>query len=287
MLPPAPTAPFRRLASPRLFAWVVVVAVLVPLLFSDAPGRATLGVPRIYASDEPHYMVMLTSLVEDGDLDLGDDYEAARHGGDAAGRNFAAHLLDHHTLWFAADGTRWPWYRIYDLPTSGPWPRIDGIPAPAPRRPGVTADFIGRPEYSSHPAGLAMLLAPLLLPLRGTHFVEAGALVLTALVTAATAFFTRRLFRVFTRDAGILHAATFLAVLGTPVWAYGRIFMTEPWLACFATGAAALALEGDAYFLAGVLVAMGMQMKPPFALVGAPLLADVVLRRDVRRTLAL
>jgi hypothetical protein len=276
-----------RVAGGRRLAATILVALVLPLLLSDGPRHpAVLGVPHIYGGDEPHYLVMLHSVVGDGDLDLRDEYEAARQGGPEAGATFAAHPLDHHTLWFAADGTRWPWYRVFEMPTPDD-PPIEGLPAPPRKLPGVTVDFSDRAERSSHPAGLALLVAPFAAPFRGTRFVEPLALILTALVTAATAFFTRRLFRLFSRDDAVVDAATIVAVLGTPLWAYGRIFVTEPWLACCCAGALALALGSDAYALAGVLVAVGMQMKPPFALVALPLLADVALRRDVRRTLAL
>ena len=264
---------------------MLAFAFAIPLLFSDdGAGGVYVGLPRVFSGDESHYLVMVNSLVDDGDLDLRNDYEAARLGALKAGQNFAGRPLDHHVVWFAQDGVRWPWSRVYELPRE---PATPGHGAAPPRPIPGAPDFRAQPEHSSHPPGLAFLVAPLVAVVRGTRFVEPAVLLLTALVTLATAAFTRRLFRVLSDDEGVVNVATLVTLLGTPLWSYSRTFFTEPWLACCCVGAAALALGSDTYVLSGALIAIGMQMKPPFALVGVPLLLDTVIRRDLRRSVAL
>jgi hypothetical protein len=95
----------------------------------------------------------------------------------------------------------------------------------------------------------------------------------------------RELFRSVSSDAGIVNTATLVTVLGSPLWHYGRMLFTEPWLALFAVAALGFALRRNAYFLAGLCLALGMQMKPPFALLALPLMIDRLLARDLRRLL--
>jgi hypothetical protein len=271
-------------SSRRLFS-ALALALMIPLFVSDdGAGGVHVGLPRIFSGDEPHYLVMVNSLVDDGDLDLRNDYDAARSGELRAGRNFAGRPLDHQIVWYTENGVRWPWGRVYELPPDGA-SREQG--ASPPRHIPGAPDFRTQPEYSAHPPGLAFLVAPLVAPLRKTPLVEPTVLLVTALITFVTAVFTRRLFRVFSDDTGVVNVATLLTILGTPLWAYSRALFTEPWLACCSVGAAALALGSDAYALAGALVAIGMLMKPPFALVGVPLLVDTIVRRDLRRSVAL
>jgi hypothetical protein len=267
-------------SSRRLFAALALALVLPLLVSDDGAGGVHVGLPRIFSGDEPHYLLMVNSLVDDGDLDLRNDYDAARSGEPRAGLNFAGRPLDHQVVWYTETGARWPWGRVYELPP-------DGASGEPPRHIPSAPEFRTEPEYSAHPPGLALLLAPLVAAVRNTALVEPAALLLTALITLVTAAFTRRLFRVFSDDAGVVNVATLLTILGTPLWAYSRALYTEPWLACCSVGAAALALGCDAYMFAGVLVAIGMVMKPPFALVGVPLLVDTLVRRDLRRSVAL
>ena len=61
--------------------------LLVPHFFSHygAAPPLRLGLPRVFSGDEPHYLVMLNSLLRDGDLDLANNYQAVAAGGDDDG----------------------------------------------------------------------------------------------------------------------------------------------------------------------------------------------------------
>ncbi|HEU4389414.1 MAG TPA: hypothetical protein VFV34_16540, partial [Blastocatellia bacterium] len=54
--------------------------------------------PVVFSGDEPHYLVIVSSILNDGDLLLGDNYQAARLGDADAGAGFSGRYLDHHTL---------------------------------------------------------------------------------------------------------------------------------------------------------------------------------------------
>ncbi|HVS82611.1 MAG TPA: hypothetical protein VHE60_12845 [Pyrinomonadaceae bacterium] len=54
--------------------------------------------PVVYSGDEPHYLIIISSILSDGDLSLGNNYQSARLGGTDAGLIHSGHNLDHHSL---------------------------------------------------------------------------------------------------------------------------------------------------------------------------------------------
>jgi hypothetical protein len=54
--------------------------------------------PLVYSGDEPHYLIIISSILLDGDLSLANNYHSVRVGGMDAGRKFSGQNLDHHTL---------------------------------------------------------------------------------------------------------------------------------------------------------------------------------------------
>ncbi|HWZ90870.1 MAG TPA: hypothetical protein VNW92_18540, partial [Polyangiaceae bacterium] len=275
---------FLKLASERLFLGILALALFLPLCLSRTNETVFLGLPLITSGDEPHYLVMINSLINDGDLDLDNDYLSARQGSLETGRRRAGAPLDRHVEYYAADGTPYQWSDVFEYPKDDP--ARPGEASLVPRlKPGAKQDFSGHPQYSQHPPGLALLLAPVLYPVRGTRWVEHLAVLWAALATFVMALALRELFRSVSSDRGVVNAATIVTVLGSPLWHYGRMLFTEPWLTLCAVAALALVLRRQAYFLAGSCLALGMQMKPPFALLAVPLLVDRLWQRDVRRLL--
>jgi len=59
-------------------------------------GPVYLGRPIVTWGDPPHYLVMVNSLIEDGDLDLGNNYDQARDGDWDVGTRFRGTDLDRH-----------------------------------------------------------------------------------------------------------------------------------------------------------------------------------------------
>ena len=273
---------FRRFASERSFLWVLGVALALPLFLSRSHDRAFIGLPLVTSGDEPHYLAMLHSLVSDHDLDLSNNYDQARLGSVEAGVGWAGAAIDHQVAWYDSKGGRWGWDSVYEYARDG-----KGKPLPAPalpeRKPGVPSEFDGKPEYSQHPPGLPLLLAPLVYPARGSAWVEHLAIFWSTLTTLACALLLRELLRGLSNNRGLVNATTLLAVLGSPTWHYGRMLFSEPWLAMCAVGALTFATRKNAFFIAGLFIALGIQMKPPFALVAAPLFIDRLVSRDAKR----
>ena len=274
-----------RLAGSR--AWVLAVAALLALPLVVTGGRRVLGqirVPGVQSGDEPHYLVMIHSLLDDRDLDLANNYRSAHEGSLAAGRRYAGAPLDHHTVWFV-DGARMTWRQLFE-DRADRWDRdTRGHPRPRPR--AGAADVSGHSEYSWHQAGLPLLLAPALAPFRGTAAVEPLALVGSVAVSLLALGAFRGLLRTLGANPIQTNALSALVFLGTPLWFYARSLFTEPYLTACVLGAYWLALGRGIHLPAGILIALGILMKPPFGLVLIPLAVRAGWRRDARALAAL
>jgi hypothetical protein len=60
-------------------------------------GPVYLGRPVLTWGDPPHYLILVSSLVEDFDFDVADNYREAEEGDWDAGTRFRGRRLDHHT----------------------------------------------------------------------------------------------------------------------------------------------------------------------------------------------
>lgn len=265
---------------------LVALLLLVPLLYGspNTPGRNHFGLPRVHSGDEPHYLVLLNSVLRDGDLDVANNYLAVEQGDIQAGRDYAGWALDHHTVWFEGERRR-DWQRTFEMDPAK-WDH-DSAGRPVPHlRAGQSPPVQGHSETSTHPPGLALLLAPLLYPLRGTDLMEPAAILCSALAVIIAMLMYRALIRSYTDDRRVVDLATAVTFLGTLAWHYGRTLYTEPYLLLFATAAYSLALRGRSPWLAGAMIALGILMKPTFVLLALPILAMHGVARDYRAALA-
>jgi hypothetical protein len=277
-----------RRRSDAVWAAALAALLLAPHLFTGIDYWHDLPLPgpaRIWSGDEPHYLLMVNSLVGDGDLDLSNNYAAVHAGGCQAGEQFArTRVLDHHTC-LVLDGRRESWFDFFPPGKTGWEPDPSGAlhpvrtdletppPVRGPPPPGV-------PEFCGHQYGIAFLLAPVVWPFRGTCWVEPAALFGSGVAVVLAFFAYRALLRGFTADGFTVNVVSAAAFLGTPVWFYGRSLFLEGWLTCFTVGAYALALRRRSAVLPGVLFGLAMQLKPNYAVVALPLLAEAAARRQ-------
>ena len=138
----------------------------------------------------------------------------------------------------------------------------------------------GHPEFSMHPPGVALLLAPILFPFRGTQLIEPLAICCSAIAMIIAMLMFRSLIRKYNSNSAFVDLVTVVTFLGTPAWHYGRTLFNEPYLLLFAIGSYSLALRGKYPILAGILIGLGMLMKPPFALLIIPLFSMYFVERQ-------
>ena len=273
--------PIARFVGSRFaFHGCVAVLLLVPHLFGSrlSPGPEFLGVPRIHSGDEPHYLLFIHSLLEDHDLDLGNNYEAVHRGSDDAGLLFRGSRLDHHSIWFLGE-QRIPWFDVFEDPPN--W-EVDatGVPMPV-RRANVDPIYDPPRELPWNVPTLAILLSLLLLPLARTPYVEPAAVLVSGLVTILATMAWRRLARGLTEDRRTINLGLALAFLGTPAWHYGRSLFAEPYLVALVLGAYAFALVKPKYLLSGFLMGMAIYIKPFIVVVGLPLGVMLLAQRKL------
>jgi hypothetical protein len=269
---------YSNLCSPVL----VIVLLLLPLAFSSPRSTAPLhlGLPHVFSGDEPHYLVIINSVIIDGDLDLANNYVAVHNGAAQAGHDFIGSTLDHHTVWFE-NGVRINWFRKYET-NPARWDR-DAEGHPVPRlRAGQAPPSVGHAEFSTHPPGVVLLLAPILFPFRASQYVEPLAICCSAGAIVIAMFMFRPLARKYNINEHSINLITAVTFLGTPIWLYGRTLFNEPYLLLFTVGAYSLSLRGKSSFLSGAFIGVGMLMKPPFALLIIPLFLMYVVRRDLK-----
>jgi hypothetical protein len=262
----------------------LALLLLAPLLVSRSIEKPfSFGLPVVQCGDEPHYLVIINSLIHDGDFDLANNYQDVHRGGIEAGQIFAGTPLDHHVNWYE-NGHLVKWWQVYEMDADR-WQRdSEGHVVPTLR-----AESAFRPlpdhEYSQHPVGLPFLLAPILVPLRDTIFVEPAAVLLSGLATVAGCCAWCWLVSPYTKLPAHLVGAAAVAYLGSPLWHYGLSLYSESFLAFFTVAAFAAALRAENYLIAGLFLGAGVLIKSPFGLIALPLFGDAVLRRHVRHAL--
>jgi hypothetical protein len=263
----------------------LALLLLAPLCVSRSIEKPlSLGSPGVLSGDEPHYLVLINSLINDGDFDLANNYQDAHRGGLQAGRIFSGQPLDHHVNWYD-DGQIVKWWQVYELDPEK-WERdSQGLPVPTLRSDSTIRPMSDK-EYSQHPVGLAVVLAPILVAFRGTSLVESVAILCSGMATVGGFYAWCWLVRRYTRSAAHLLAAAAVAYLGSPLWHYGQNLYMESFLAFLSVAAFAAALRADRYLTAGVLLGLGVLIKAPIALIALPLIGDAVLRRHWKHALA-
>ncbi|MEE9384307.1 MAG: hypothetical protein V3V08_12950 [Nannocystaceae bacterium] len=235
-----------------------------------------------HSGDEPHYIVIINSLLYDGDLYLEDDYQSALHGGWEAGRSHRGRRIHHHTIVIdPATAHTQLWREAYDPHKPLPCDTLDCTPYR--RRNGTGFDAAAKlRETPAHPPAFAALLAALIWPLAASpHEVELLAgwvLTLVALAAILVTYLAALASGMKPRSA---LAASALLALASPWLAYSKGYFSETTIG--------LALVAAIYFIAkkralpaAIAISCAMILKPPFVLLGVAWLFDRLLARDWR-----
>ncbi len=232
-------------------------------------------VPRVVAGDEPHYLLVVNSLLRDRNLFLEDDYRRVRMGGVDAGLVWRGHHLDHHT--FLVDRLTHRaarWHEAYDW--SRPVTCMAGDCVGFDLRLPEFAPGVGVYEVSSHPFAFPAVVAALLLPFSLTpEAVESRAIDVVSLFAWLACVFTYLVGRRSGMPRPWALAAALLTGVASPMLAYGRSFFPEA-VAAFAVIAGLWAMQSDCSVLAGVACAVALAIKPPFCVVAVGFCAERV-----------
>lgn len=269
----------------RLAYSLGLAAVILLPQFYQVTNQAKWGFATVISGDEPHYLVLLNSVISDGDFDLRNNYLSVHEGSNQAGARLAGHGVDHHSTYWIG-GRRFVWGELFDMDVWR-WPR-DARGHLIPQvKPGVDPALAEKPEAPAHPVGVAILVAPFAFLFRGTEWVEHVAIFCSAAATLLAAYFYRRILRYFSADEASVWATTIGVFLATPLLFYSRSFFNEPFLTLCITAAFAFALTASQPFAAGVSIALATLMKPPSMVLIAPLALLFLQRRNLKSLLLL
>jgi hypothetical protein len=234
------------------------------------PGAGFLVVePRAVGGDEPHYLLIINSLIFDHDVQLQNDYDRVDRGGLDAGVEARGVQLDRQTI----AGNRRTGHRSSGYVEGGIWHR------------NSSSEFAPSPdvyEVPAHPIGFPALIALIVAPFHPTledSEADVG-LVLTLIAwigTVATYFLARQI------GMGRVPAMLAALVLATasPWLAYARSYFPEVTIG-LALVLAMLALKADLPVLASLGAVVAAVLKPAFAIVGACFFVEQVREKRWR-----
>jgi len=224
--------------------------------------------PYAVTGDEPHYIMVVNSILFDHDLELQDDYFRVHAlGGLEAGTHWRFCLPDHHTIVVnRRTGDHATWFSLHPriAATAG---HVPGLKLPA--RAAYLSPSRDVYEVSDHPIAYPALLAAMIAPFRpALEDVERDAsvaMVVICWVGCLLVFLIAR--RVGLNRATSLLAAAMLG-LASPWLPYARSYYSEPAIG-LALMAGLWAYEEDRPVLAALAIAAAAIIKPPYAVIGA------------------
>jgi hypothetical protein len=219
--------------------------------------------PRAIGGDEPHYLIMINSLLFKHNLHVESVYDDVEYGGPEAGVMSRGIKIDRHTIAV----NRRTGHRAIGIFRDRSWHRN-----PAP-------EFAPSPdvyEIPVHPSAFPILMAMAIAPMQpGASEVEPDVgfiLMLISWLGVVVTYFVGRQVGMGRRWAMLAASMLFAA---SPWLAYSRSYFSET------TSGVALILGlwmflSDLSILAALAAAVGAIMKPPFALVAAAFLVEKV-----------
>lgn len=262
-------------------AVAALVAILaLPFVAWSPEGGVEWANPASYSGDEPHYLMVVNSMLFDRDLDLRDDYERVRTGSTDAGRRFRGAQLDHHTIVLDRGAGRVaPWVAIFDPvrpigcrpgdPSCGGFARLD-------RHRFLRLDRTV--ERSAHPVGFPAVLAALMAPtMPDSGDIEVRAALIIALLGWAGLILVFATMRRMGHTPAVALAATALTA-ASPYLVYARSYFAEGVIATSLV-AALWGMTTRRPLVAGLAISVAVWIKPVFVLLGIVWVAVAWARR--------
>lgn len=268
----------RRLALALMGLGVVVFYVVLahlnywpggiwgkPKGFEWAPPAATGG-------DEPHYLMIANSLLDDHDIRLEEDFKRVKAGGYEAGIAYKGQEFGGHTYLVNARTKKFT-LCVFGC-TEKEENELGGKDEPLYQVP-------------SHPAAFPLFLALLAAPFRPSPAgIEARLGVMLALVSALGVILTYWAARLSGQGTKAALASAAIVGFASPWLVYVRAYFGDSTLGVFAL-AAFIALRKDRPVIAGLLIGMAMAMKSILLLFGFAWIFERALARQWRQAIAL
>jgi hypothetical protein len=227
------------------------------------------AMPHTYSGDEPHYLLMLSSLIKDFDFEVGNNYRNARKlGMNDAGQARKRKAITHHSfLRNTRSGDMFLWKSVFNFV----WGKTNLLrpEMPYPRHPDKeNFDLSEFGEYQHSPVGLPLFLSLFLWPFRYFNYsavYDSCAVFVMMMIGLTGLFFFHRLLRVFCpRNAKLF---TCILAFGTPFWWYSRSLYPDILLCSLLLGSLYFLLVKKNYVVPGLLMGFGIMVKLQFLVI--------------------
>lgn len=267
----------RELARHLRRYWLVAVLTTVyflfgllnhyPAGFGQPGGYFEFSWPIATSGDEPHYLVIVNSILADGDVRIDPDFARIEAGSPLGGVRWRGQRFGGHSI-------------LVD-------PRTGRHAMCADFCEQAHADLVGAPlgelqQYPAHPIGFPAFLALLLFPFRlSPERVEHGVGIIAILIAITGVILTYAAARKSGLAPNRARAAAALLGFATLWLPYVKSYFSESAIGVFILGGF-VALRSRRPTVAGVMIAVAMSMKSLFLLFGFAWIAERVLRRSLR-----
>ena len=241
------------------FFWLVIAFFL--FLPQMASGPFTFNqLPRVNSGDEPHYLVILNSIIKDHDLNVANNYLAASQGGNDAGKWFRNKDLDHHST-IVFDDTRYYWPDVFH--------------ANYQPKKGFKDKAPPTTEFPTHQFGLPLILTTTTFLFRNTAYVEVVALLSILMLSVALLFVLKKWLSNENNGNWVILSLA----LGTPFWHYSRALFTENILALIFLAGFYLFFKKNHMFLSSLVLGFSLIVKVNAVVVFIPLGIYLLLKK--------
>jgi hypothetical protein len=238
--------------------------------------------PVLLSADEFNYILMVNSLLFDGDIDLLPDYQRVRQGGWDAGKMMRGRYLDHHSILVDPLSKEHAYFSSIfrddrKLDCAGEECRK------YLREWGIFSHPERIVEVPAHPIGFPLITAASLWPTFPSLQQTEGRMKWVILIVSwMTVLIVYGIVRAAGLGPGYAMSACALLGLASPWLAYSRSFFSEP-LAGLALALGLYAMQKDRPAWAGAAAVLALLIKLPFVLAGVGWIIERAAAKQFRQ----